>query len=201
MKVQNQKKNLAQLFKEKPILSWSELEAHYSRSTISGMTKNNELIRLAPGRYSLPSYSEKSEFASWALVANRSPRGVVCLLSALKFHNITLQNPHQLWWALPAGFHPPEWQYPVMRTVNLSSSSINEGVETVMIEDMPLRVFNITKTVADCFKFRNKIGTSVAVEALTEAWNKKRLDLNLLWKYAAINRVQRIMQPYLDTLK
>ena len=200
MKVQSGK-ILEPLFAEKKILTWSELTSTIARSSLRSMVANEKLLKLTRGRYALPTYTETSEYSSWAMVSQRSPNGVVCLLSALKYHGLTLQNPYQLWWAIPEGYHPPKVDYPTLKVVILSSDCMAEGEETVVVDDMEMKVFNPTKTVADCFKFRNKIGLHIAVEALTDSWEKKKLDLNLLWKYAEINRVQRIIQPYLDTLK
>jgi predicted transcriptional regulator of viral defense system len=191
----------ADLFKEKQVVSWTDLLSCYAPSGIHNLVKRGQIVKLAHGRYALPDFMESSEYTSWAFVAQKSPKGVVCLASALKFHGITLQNPHELWWAIPQGYNPPTVEFPTLRVVRLSSPSIEEGVEEVVVDSMKMRVFNISKTVADCFKFRNKIGLNIAIEALSDSWEKKLLDLNLLWKYAEMNRVQRVMQPYLDSLR
>jgi len=200
MNVQNTDSSIRRLFKNKPILSWSELLTSFGSSSIHNLVVNEEIVRVGKGRYALPGYKESSEYASWAMVAQKSARGVVCLLSALKYHGVTLQNPHQLWWAVPQGYHAPKVEYPSLKVLQYSLHSISDGVEETLADGMPIRIFCVTKTVADCFKFRNKIGLHVAIEALSDSWTKKKLDLNLLWKYAEVNRVQKIIQPYVDSL-
>ena len=201
MKIQKNIPPPIKLFENKQVVSWSELLSYYASSSIHNLVKKGLLVKISAGRYTLPGYKESSEYFSWALVAQKSSRGVICLISALKYHGITLQNPHQLWWAIPQGYHAPRLKYPSLRVVRLSKQSISEGVDTVSVDGLTMKVFNIAKTVTDCFKFRNKIGLHVAIEALTDSWEQKRLDLNSMWKYAEINRVQRIIQPYMDTLK
>jgi predicted transcriptional regulator of viral defense system len=128
------------------------------------------------------------------------PGSVVCLVSALRFHGIGTQLPHQVWIAVPRGTRVPRLQAPPLRVLNISPALFDLGVEVHRIEGQGVRVFSVARTVADCFRFRNTVGLDVALEALTEAWRSKRLNLDELNRIAKRLRVQRVMQPYLETV-
>jgi predicted transcriptional regulator of viral defense system len=128
------------------------------------------------------------------------PNGVVCLLSALLFHNLGTQLPFEVWLAIDVDARRPRVSYPPLRIVRMSGHALTEGVETHRIEGARVRVFGVAKTVADCFKYRNKIGLDVALEALREAWREQRVTMDELWHYAAIDRVANVMRPYLESL-
>jgi predicted transcriptional regulator of viral defense system len=125
---------------------------------------------------------------------------VLCLLSALRFHDLTTQQSSDVWLAIPHKAHAPRFDYPPLRIVRMSGASMSEGVETVDVAGTQVRVFGVAKTVADCFKYRNKIGLDVALEALREAWNGKRATMDELWRYAEICRVANVMRPYLEAV-
>jgi predicted transcriptional regulator of viral defense system len=133
-------------------------------------------------------------------VALRVPRGVVCLLSALRFHELTTQAPYQVWLAIPHKSTAPRLDYPPLRIVRADCLRLTSGVETHIIDGVQVNVFCIGRTVIDCFKFRNKIGIDVALEALSEAWQNGRVSSDELWRYAKICRVQNIIRPYLEAL-
>lgn len=127
-------------------------------------------------------------------------RNMVCLLSALRFHNIGTQLPHQVWIAVPRGTRVPRIGRPPLRTVRVAPSMFNQGIERHRLEGHPVRVYSLARTVADCFRFRNAIGLDVALEALKEAWRSRRLSMNELNRVAKQLRVNRVMQPYLETI-
>jgi predicted transcriptional regulator of viral defense system len=135
-----------------------------------------------------------------AQVAKRVPGGVVCLLSALRFHGLTTQQPADVWLALPEKARRPRLDYPRLRVARFSGAALSEGVETHRIEGVNVRVYSAAKTVADCFKYRNKIGLDVALEALREAWRARRFAMDELDRYAGVCRVRRVMKPYLEAL-
>jgi predicted transcriptional regulator of viral defense system len=157
------------------------------------------LQRVARGLYSLPD-SSPTPHQALAEVCQRVPKAVVCLLSALQFHDIGTQLPHQVWIALPEGTPQPAVDHPLLRIARFRGTAYSDGIETVLDEGVPIRVYGIAKTVADCFKFRHKIGLDVALEALKDAWRQRRLPMDELTRCARINRVERVMQPYLETL-
>jgi predicted transcriptional regulator of viral defense system len=134
------------------------------------------------------------------LVSTAIPRATVCLLSALQFHGIGTQMPFEVWIAIDRRDRRPALKYPPLRIARFSGTALSQGVESHRIEGQAVRVYNLAKTVADCFKYRNKIGIDVALEALREAWRARRVTMDELDRYACICRVQRVMQPYLEAL-
>jgi predicted transcriptional regulator of viral defense system len=149
--------------------------------------------------YALPE-RPASAYDSFAEVAARSENGVLCLLSALRFHDLTMQQSSDVWLAIPHKAHAPRFDYPPLRVIRMSGPAMTEGVQTVDVAGTQVRVFGVAKTVADCFKFRNKIGLDVALDALREAWNGKRATMDELWCYAEICRVANVMRPYLEAV-
>jgi predicted transcriptional regulator of viral defense system len=134
------------------------------------------------------------------LVASVAPTAVVCLLSALQFHGVGTQAPPEVWIALERGRWHPRPDYPPLHVVHFSEPSFSAGVERHTVEGQEVQIYSIAKTVADCFKHRNKIGLDVALEALTDAWRQRRLSLAELNEFASINRVQGVMQPYVEAV-
>jgi predicted transcriptional regulator of viral defense system len=144
--------------------------------------------------------AELTEHHSLAEAAKRAPDGVVCLLSALRFHELTTQAPFEVWLAIPAAARTPKSNSLPLRIVRFSGNALTEGVEEHLVEGVPVRVYSPAKTVADCFKFRNKIGLDVALEALRETWRARRATMDELWRYAEVCRVGKVMRPYLESL-
>jgi len=133
-------------------------------------------------------------------VALRVPQGVLCLISALAIHNITTQIPHEVYIALKKGSEKPRLDYPPTRFVWLSPTAFDSGIETHKVGSIVQKVYSPEKTVADCFKFRNKIGLDVAIEALKFCRERKRSSVGTLMKYAKIDRVGKVMKPYLEAI-
>jgi len=128
------------------------------------------------------------------------PRSVVCLLSALRFHEIGTQNPHQIWIAMDRRAARPRVVYPNMKVVRFSGRSLIDGIEEHDIVGVRVRVYNPAKTVADCFKYRNKIGLDVAIEALRETVRGRKCTIDELWRFAKICRVSRVIRPYMEAM-
>lgn len=158
-----------------------------------------QLQRLDRGLYALPD-ADISEHQSLIEVCKRVPSAVLCLLSALQLHEIGTQMPHEVWIALPEGRHAPAMSYPPLRITRLRGDAYSQGILTVTDHGAPIRVYSAAKTVTDCFKFRHKIGLDVALEALTDAWRSRKVTMAELGRFAKINRVERVMQPYLDAM-
>ena len=164
------------------------------------LVRAGKLERAGHGLYALAG-AQASAQRSLAEVALRAPRGVICLISALRVHEVGTQSPFQVWLALPPGTTPPRMVYPPLRIVRMSGTSLTEGVERIRIDGIEVPVFNTAKTIADCFKFRNKIGLEVALEALREGWRERKatkVTMRALWRYAKVNRVGNVMRPYLE---
>ncbi len=131
----------------------------------------------------------------------RVPKGVICLLSALRFHEITTQSPFALWMAIPNKARTPRIEDLPLRFVRFSGKAFDKGIETHFVKGASMKVYCIAKTVADCFKYRNKLGLDVAIEALQECWRAKKCSIDELWKYAKICRISNIMKPYMEMLR
>ena len=127
-------------------------------------------------------------------------RAVLCLLSALQFHKIGTQLPHEVWIALPRGARSPRIEHPPIRVFRFSASSFAEGTEVHQVDGLAVRVYSPAKTVADCFKYRNKVGLDVALEALRETWRDRRASMGEIWRYARVCRVANVMRPYLEAI-
>lgn len=151
------------------------------------------------GLYVIPN-TDFGEHQSLAEVCAKVPRGVICLLSALKFHEITTQSPHEVWIAIHNKAMPPKVENIKLHIVLFSGKALTEGVETHKIKGTLIRVYGVAKTVVDCFKYRNKIGIDVAIEALQDGFRSKKCTMDELWKYAKICRVSRVMKPYMEML-
>ncbi len=133
-------------------------------------------------------------------MAKRVPEAVICLLSALAFHEITTQNPASLCIALRKGARKPALNSPSLRIVRLSGPSLTHGIDKHQVEGVTVRVYSAAKTVADCFKFRNKIGIDVAIEALKDCLRQKKANVNEIYRYAKICRVSNVIRPYMEAL-
>ncbi len=157
------------------------------------------LVRSGRGIYTF-SDSDLTENQSLAEACMRVPRGIVCLLSALRFHELTTQAPFEVWLAIDSKARTPKEDIAPLRIVYMSSMALSAGIEEYQVEGVPVRVYNPAKTVADCFKYRNKIGLDVALEALRECWRERRSTMDELWHYAKICRVNNVMRPYLESL-
>ena len=165
---------------------------------LTRLVSAGKLERVGRGVYTLPDQTI-SEHRSLAEVAIRVPRGVICLLSALRVHDIGTQAPHEVWLAIPHRMPAPRLSQPALRVIRMSGESLVQGIDRTKIDGVEVPVFNAAKTIADCFKFRNKIGLDVALEALREGWNQRRVTMDELWHYASINRVANVMRPYLES--
>ena len=166
---------------------------------LTRLVRQGLLTRVGRGLYSRPD-RVVSEHGTLAEVARKHPQGIVCLLSALRVHDLTTQSPFEVWVAIPNKARAPKMDYPPLRVVRFSGAALIEGVEEHVIDGVPVRVTNVARTVADCFKFRNKIGLDVALEALQEAWRAKRVGMDELWRFAALCRVANVMRPYMESL-
>ncbi len=155
--------------------------------------------RVGWGLYAWPG-ADAGEHHSFAEAARQVPRGVVCLLSALRFHELTTQAPHEVWIALPPKAWKPRVTYPPLRIVRFSGAALVHGVERHRIEGADVAVYGVAKTVADCFKYRNKIGLDVALEALRDCRRRRRCTMDQLWQAARVCRMTNVMRPYLEAL-
>lgn len=198
MERETQKERLIGLAKEHGLLRTRDvLAAGVHHETLRRLCDEKILEKSGRGLYKLVS-EDMSAFHSYALAAKKAPNGVICLLSALLYHEITTQLPREVWMAFARDVRVPRMNYPRLRVVRFSRSAITEGCNTVYIENVPVNVTNPAKTIADCFKFRNKIGLDIALEALREGLRDNRCTRDELWHYAKLNRVSNVMRPYME---
>ena len=197
---ESSRSRLLDLARKRPFLRARDATAMgIHTETLTRMARAGELERAGSGRYRLAT-RDVSENHALVLAASAVPAGAVCLTSALRLHNIGTQVPGEVWIAVPRGTRIPTISYPPLRIIRVSSALFDLGVEVHRIEDQAVKVYSVARTVADCFRFRNTVGLDVALEALTEAWRSKRLNLDELNRIAKRLRVQRVMQPYLETV-
>jgi len=158
------------------------------------------LVRSGRGLYTLAD-AEITEHHELAVVGKRLPKGVVCLTSALRFHGIGTQLPRKIWLAIEKGSAQPSLFYPQISFVRFSGMSFSEGIDEHMIEGVAVRIYNPAKSVADCFKFRNRIGLEAAIEAVRESLHERKATSDEIYHYAKICRVWNIMKPYLEAIQ
>jgi len=160
--------------------------------------RQNLAEMVARGTY-VPVDHNHTENHSYAVVAKRVPHGVICLLSALSFHQLTTQNPSKVWLAVDQKAWAPRLSYPSIRLVRFSGEALTAGVEEHPAEGVTLHVYSVAKTIADLFKFRYKIGLDVAMEALRDGLKARQATRDEIMRYARICRVAKVMQPYLES--
>jgi predicted transcriptional regulator of viral defense system len=163
------------------------------------LVQKGHLMRLSRGVYA-PADFEATEHHGLAQVSIRMPQSVVCLLSALLFHDLTTQLPRKVWIAIPPKARVPRLEWPPVEVHRFSGRSFSEGWTEHQLEGVSVRVFDPAKTVADCFKFRNTVGLDVAMEALRDCLRQKRATVDELIHYAKICRVDTVMRPYLEAM-
>ena len=189
-----------QLVRKNGWLRASDLaDAGVPRAVLTRMAASGQLERAARGLYRLPD-SGSSEHEGLVTVASKVPQAVFCLLSALQFHGLTTQLPWQVWIAMPRGSHVPRLEYPPIRMVQFTGEAYTQGIETHERDGVKLHVYSVAKTVADCFKHRNKIGMDVALEALKDARAQGRASFDDLWRCAKVCRVSNVMRPYMEAV-
>ena len=200
MRTETHTQHVLQLVRQKGWLRASDLAGvGVPRVVLTRMTASGQLERAARGLYRLPD-TLGSEHEGLTTIAAKVPQAVICLLSALQFHGLTTQLPRQVWIAMPRGSHTPRIDHPPIRMVQFTGEAYSEGIGIHLRDQVPLRVYSVAKTVADCFKHRNKIGLDVALEALKDAREQKKASADDLWRYAKVCRVANVMRPYLEAL-
>lgn len=163
------------------------------------LLRRGELIRISRGIYADPE-RENNEQDQLAQLAIRYPHMTFCLLTALKIHGLTTQAPHEVWVAIPSKARAPSVTYPPLHIIRMGDPTLD--IEQKSIDGVvQIPVTSVAKTIADCFKFRNKIGLDVALEALRDAWRQKRVTMDELWEAAQLCRVANVMRPYLESLE
>jgi predicted transcriptional regulator of viral defense system len=196
----NQIQRVLKLFRKTTTIRASDLQAkHIPRSVLTRMVSAGLLEKVSHGLYR-QAHTQMSEKEEMVNIALRVPKAVFCLFTALQFHELTTQLPRQIWIAMPQGSHKPRIDYPPIQMIQLTEKAYVEGIDTVVVDQVPIKIYNPAKTVVDCFKFRNKIGLDVALEALKDALHQKKATSYELYYFAKIARVDKIMLPYMEAM-
>jgi predicted transcriptional regulator of viral defense system len=175
------------------------IELGVPKHVLYEMVKTGELVREAQGIYRL-SDSDPLGNPDLVQISIRVPRAVFCLISALYFHELTTQIPHSVYFALPRDVKTPKIQYPPIRVFHFSPKPYQAGIVEHELDGVKVKIYDREKTIADCFKFREKVGMDVALEAVKDYLRQPNVNVSLLMKYARIDHVEKIMRPYLEAL-
>jgi len=193
-------KTALKIFKKKKVMRSAEVfEAGIQPRTLYKMRDEGLVVQEGRGLYRLTDEQTWSD-PDLTVISLRIPKGVICLISALYFHKFTTQIPHEVYVALPKDSEKPRIQHPPTRFFWISPKPFKAGIEKHTIDNVEVKVYGVAKTIADCFKFRNKIGMDVALEALQEGLRKKLCTPEEILRFARIDRVEQIMLPYLEAL-
>jgi predicted transcriptional regulator of viral defense system len=169
-----------------------------SPSLLCYMANRGMLRRVSRGVYALPDHISVHE--TFIEIALKIPNGVICLLSALQFHELTSQMPFETWVAIKKGSHYPRSLNVPVKIIQLSGENFSAGIKTITEDGIKISVYNPAKTVVDCFRFRNKIGSDVAVDALRDAIKQKQATTDEIWEYARLCRATKVMRPYMEAI-
>ncbi len=195
-----QRDELLALARQMGVITTREVdEAGIHRQMLTRLVRDGTLERIDRGRYQLPGH-DLTEHHDLVHATAAVPESVVCLISALSFHGVGTQIARCVYLAVERGRREPRVEWPPVEIVRFSGPAFTEGIETHKLEGRDVRVYNLAKTLADIFKYRNKIGLDVALETLGEVWRDRRLTMDEILRYARICRVHRVMQPYLESL-
>ena len=188
------------LFQQKGLVRMRDLrDAGVGAETVARLVREGAVTRVARGLYQLADYMPDAR-RSFAEASALVPRGVICLTSALQFHELTLQMPSAVWIAIDRTGWKPKVEYPPIRFVRFSSRALKEGVKRHLIDGIEVPIFEPAKTIVDCFRYRNKIGLDIAMEGLREGLRTKRVTPDQLWEFARSARVWSVMRPYVEAM-
>ncbi|MES2674521.1 MAG: type IV toxin-antitoxin system AbiEi family antitoxin domain-containing protein [Pseudomonadota bacterium] len=196
----NKREQVLELMRKKTLMQPKDVvAAGLPREYLYQMAHEGLINKVGRGLYQLPN-ADISEWNGYVEAQRRVPNGVFCLLSALVFHNLTTQSPHEHWVAIANNAWRPKLNYPPIRYISMSGTSLHEAIEIHRVEGADIRVYSAAKTVADCFKYRNRIGLDVAIEALKDGWQARKFTMDELWHCAQVCRVANVIRPYAESV-
>ncbi|MBW3565419.1 MAG: type IV toxin-antitoxin system AbiEi family antitoxin domain-containing protein [Acidobacteria bacterium] len=194
------KPELSQYIARRGVVTSKELtDRGYARETLHRLARQEKLHRVARGIY-ISNEVAKSPHRDLLIVSGRVSQGVICLLSALAYHGLTTEMPHEVWLGIGLKDRAPRQGQPPINLVRLSPDLLRDGVERHEHEGVTIQVTSPARTVADCFKFRSRVGLDVAIAALSEGWNDRRFTMDEIWRFARICRVATVIRPYMEAL-
>lgn len=195
-----QRDTACNLLRQKGLVRMSDLrDAGVGAETVARMVREGAVMRVARGLYQLADTMPDPR-RSLAEASALVPKGVICLTSALQFHELTLQMPSAVWIAIDRTGWKPKVEYPPIRFVRFGNQALTEGVKRHLIEGIEVPIFEPAKTIVDCFRYRNKIGLDIALEGLREGLRTKRATPDQLWEFARTARVWSVMHPYVEAM-
>jgi predicted transcriptional regulator of viral defense system len=193
--------NLTKLARRMGVLRSRDLAPHnIPRHYLRTLEDQGVIRKTGRGLYVAADAAKVTENHTVAEAAKVAPSGVVCLLTALRLHKLTTQAPFEVWMAIEPNAWKPKLDHPPLRIVRFSGKAFSEGIQKRKIEGVEVSLYSPAKTVADCFKYRNKIGLDVALEALRDCLRKKRATMDEIWRMAAVCRVTNVMRPYMEAI-
>ncbi|MFA5292751.1 MAG: AbiEi antitoxin N-terminal domain-containing protein [Phycisphaerae bacterium] len=169
------------------------------RQHLKDLVQSGQLEQIERGTYVLTDI-EPTENHGLVMAARKVPHGVICLLSALQFHGLTTQLPSEIWMTIEAKAWQPKLKNIPIRFARNSGKAFTEGIQTHILEGFPVKIYSPAKTVADCFKYRNKIGLDVAIEALRDCIKQKKASYAEIWRFAKICRITNVIKPYMEAV-
>lgn len=190
---------VARMVRRSGVFRSRDLDGGVPRQYLRQAKERGLVRRVGRGLY-VAADSPATEHHTLAEAAKRLPHGVICLLSALRYHQLTTQAPHEVWMAISRKARRPNVDHPPLRIVRFSGAALEYGVQEKKVEGVSIRVYSPAKTVADCFKYRNKIGVEVALEALRDCYRRRKATMDELWNAAKVCRVAKVMAPYLESI-
>lgn len=200
MDEQSKSERIVELAKKYGVLRPKDLVPHGIQAEyLRRLCDKGQIKKVGRGSYVLAD-TQMSTALSLAIVGRAVPNGVICLQSALAFHGIGDQPAREVFVAIERRAARPRVDYPEVRVARLGGPAFTEGAETHAIENVKVKIYSLEKTLADLFKFRNKIGPHIAVDALRASMSDRGLNMKKLWHYAKLCRVERVMKPYVDAL-
>jgi predicted transcriptional regulator of viral defense system len=189
-----------QLAQKQSVIRGKDLDAlGIPRNTLLRLVRTGKLERVSRGLYSSLE-TPATEHRTLLEVCKKVPQAVICLSSALRFHELTTENPFEVWIALKRSSWKPRTGYPPIRVAHFSGEAFEFGITKRSVEGGTIRVYSPAKTVADCFKFKSRVGTELAIQALREAFRQRKATMDELWKAAKVCRVANVMRPYMESL-
>jgi predicted transcriptional regulator of viral defense system len=193
--------NLKKLARRMGVLRSRDLAPHnIPRHYLRTLEDQGVIRKTCRGLYVAADAAKVTEGHTVAEAAKVVPNGVVCLLTALRLHKLTTQAPFEVWMAIDAKAWKPKLDHPPLRIVRFSGKALSEGIQVRKVEGVEVSLYSPAKTVADCFKYRNKIGLDVALEALRDCLRKKRATMDEIWRMAGVCRVANVMRPYMEAI-
>ena len=195
-----QRDTALRLVRQKGLIRMRDLrDAGVGPETVARLVREGVVLRVARGLYQLAGAMPDTR-RSFAEASALVPKGVICLTSALQFHELTLQMPSAVWVAIDRTGWKPKIEYPPIRFVRFSSHALEQGVKRHLIEGIEVPIFEPAKTIVDCFRYRNKIGLDIALEGLREGLRTKRVTPDQLWEFARTARGWSVMRPYVEAM-